>query len=241
MFFKRRRPVEEPEEPAVLPVDPQVLASLDRLEKAGVQVTAWPGTGEPHTTAVVGLGKDSFFVDTLSPPDGDLLVKPGTPLVMETLLQGMLYRFETRALGRVRFVDELPAFRLEYPAEIHVERRRKSPRVPTHGDASLSFLQPFACDAPVVNVSRGGVAFEYGAELGRLRRGLVLKDLLLEVGRHPVVAVQARVVAQVVCELGGLGLPRRYRASLAFLGLTPSESSVIGAYVDEITPTDYEA
>lgn len=241
MFRKKWKPLRESEEPTLPSVDPQILNTLDRLEKAGVQVTLQAERGESYTTAVVGLGRDSFFIDTLSPPDGDSLVKPGTWLKMDTLLQGTIYRFETKALGRVRFVDELPAFRVEYPEQIRSERRRKSPRVPTPGDASLSFLEPFACDAPVVNISRGGVAFEYGAELGRLQRGTLLKGLLLEMGRHPVISVPARVVAQVVCELGGLGLPRRYRASLSFQGLSTSQTSVLNAYLEEITPPGFEA
>jgi c-di-GMP-binding flagellar brake protein YcgR len=241
MFRKKPTPPPEYEEPLASPVDPRVLEILDRLEKAGVQLTVRLGKGAAYTTAVVGLGKESFFVDTLSPPDGDQLMKPGTRVDFETLFQGTLYLFEARAQGRVRFVDELPAFRVGYPEKIRGERRRKTPRVPTPGDASLSFLQPFACDAPVVNVSEGGVALEYGAELGRLRRGTVLKDLLLELGSYPVISIQARVVAQVVCELGGLGLPRRYRVSLAFQGLSASDMDVVRAYLQDVTPVDFQA
>lgn len=241
MFRKRSSPSAEAEEAFLPPVDPRVLEILDRLEKAGVQLLVRAGNGEVHTSAVVGLGRDCFFIDTFSPPEGDQLVQPGTFLAMETLYQGISYHFQAKVLGRVRFVDELPAFRVEYPETIRGERRRRTPRVPTRDDASLSFLQPFACDAPVVNVSEGGIAFEYAAELGRLPRGALLKEVLLELGEHPVVPIQARVVGQVVCELGGLGLPRRYRVSLAFQGLSSAAEDVIEAYLRDVSPNDLRA
>lgn len=241
MFGRKKAPPEELEEEVFPPANPRVLEVLERLEKTGGQLTVRPDKGDAHTSAVVGLGRDSFFIDTLSPPEGDVLVKPGSRVRIETLFQGILYRFEAKVLGRVRFVDELPAFRLEYPDDIPGERRRKSPRIATNGDASLSFLQPFACDAPVVNVSEGGAAFEYGAELGRLRRGAVLKGLLLELGRLPVISIQARVVAQVVCELGGLGLPRRYRVGIVFQGLSPSELELVRTYLQATAPPSFRA
>lgn len=234
IFGKKKAPELDDEEPAALPVAAEVMEILDRLEKAGGQLTVRTRDGETFTSSVVGLGRDAFFIDTLSPPEGDLRVAAGGILTVETLFQGMLYRFDAAVSGKVRFVDELPAFKVAYPERIHAERRRRSPRVETSGDASLSFLQPFSCDAPVVNLSEGGLAFDLGAELGRLRRGTVIRDLLLELGAHPVVSVQGRVVGQVVSELGGLGLPRRYRVSLAFQALEGREREVVLAYLAEL-------
>jgi c-di-GMP-binding flagellar brake protein YcgR len=211
-----------------------VLEVLDRLEKAGGQLTVRTRDGQTYASAVVGLGRDAFFIDTLSPPEGDERVRAGAPLIVETLFQGTSYRLETVVIGKVRFVDELPAFKLRYPGDIRAERRRKTPRVETKGDASLSFLQPFPCDAPVVNVSEGGLAFEHGAELGRLRRGTVIREILLELGGHDVISVQGRVVGQVVSELGGIGLPRRYRVSVAFQGLRDSDREVVVSYLAEL-------
>jgi hypothetical protein len=195
-------------------VSPEVLEVLQRLEKSGVQLLVQLTGTDVYTTEVVGLGRDGFFIDTFSPPEGDRRVIPGARLYVETLYQGMTYTFETTAQGKVQFVDELPAFKVAYPEAIRSERRRKSPRVETRGDASLSFLSPFACDAPVVNLSEGGLAFDYGADLGRLRMGTL------------------------VAELGGLSLPSRYRASLAFQGLGAKEEAVVRAYLAELKGAD---
>jgi c-di-GMP-binding flagellar brake protein YcgR len=244
VFFRRKKDLPSPpDEPLEPEVDPRVLEILDRLEKMGILLTVRPGTAqdESYTTAVVGLGRDGFFVDTFSPPEGDARVRPGALLVFETLYQGFTYRFETNALSRVQFVDELPAFKLQYPQQIDGERRRKSPRIETSGDCSLSFLRPFSCDAPVVNLSEGGLAFEHGTELGRLRNGMVIRDILLELGTQPVVTVQGRVVGVVVCELGGLSLPRRYRVSLAFQGLADAHRDVIQTYLAEARPKGFSA
>lgn len=235
MVFRKKRPPEpEPEEPAAPPVAAEVMEILDRLEKGGGQLTVHTADGGSYTSAVIGLGRDAFYLDTLSPPEGDLRVAGGGRLSVETLFQGIQYRFDAFVTGKVRFVDELPAFKVEYPDRIEAERRRKSPRVAIQGDASLSFLQPFSCDAPVVNLSEGGLAFELAAELGRLRRGTMLRDVLLELGGHPVFAVQGRVVGQTVSELGGLGLPRRYRVSLAFQGLAAPGRDLIRTYLAEL-------
>ncbi len=239
MLFRKTKktgppPAEAPTpEPEVPPTDPQVLETLERLKKAGVQLLVHAGGPDAYTTEVVGLGRDGFFVDTLSPPDGDRRMVPGRPVRVETLLQGISYAFETEVLAKVQFVDELPAFKLAYPDEIPGERRRKSPRIDTAGDASLSFLHPFRLDAPVVNVSEGGLAFEYEAAIGRLRPGTVVREILLELGRLPVITVQGRVVGNVVAELGGISLPRRYRASLAFEGMDEAGLSVIRSYIAE--------
>jgi len=233
LLFRKKKPAEPPPaaEPSVPSPDPQVVRTLERLQQSGAQLLVRAGGAEAYTSVVLGLGRDGFFVDTLSPPEGDRRVTPGTRVEIETLLQGITYTFGARVLGKVQFVDELPAFKLAYPEAIHGEKRRKSPRVETAGDVTLSFLRPFACDAPVVNLSEGGMAFEYDAELGRLRRGTVIAEILLELGPHPVVTVQGRVVGHVVAGLGGLTLPRRYRASVAFEGLDDRALETIRAYL----------
>lgn len=233
-------PAPAPEAPAGL-ADPAVLEALQALEKAGVQLLAQMGGSDVYTTEVLGLGRDGFFVDTLSPPEGDRRAQPGTRMVLESLYQGITYTFETSVLGRVPFVDELPAFKLSYPTEVRAERRRRSPRLETRGDASLAFRVPFPCDAPVVNLSEGGLAFDYDAELGRLIQGTVLREVLLELGTRPVVAVQGRVVGNLVVELGTLSLPRRYRAGLAFQSLSAEAAGAILGYLGELRPADVRA
>lgn len=236
MLFRKKTapappPADEPPETPAPAVAPQVLQTLERLQKTGVQLLIRMPPDEVFTSGVVGLGRDSFFIDTLSPPEGDRRVRAGATVEVETLLQGMRYTFAAQVLGKVQFVDELPAFRVAYPAEIRGEQRRKSPRLRTRGDASLSFLHPFACDAPVVDVSEGGVAFEYPAELGRLRRGAVIREVLLELADSPVLTVHGKVVGNLVAELGALSLPRRYRASLALEGLGAAQREVLRAYL----------
>jgi c-di-GMP-binding flagellar brake protein YcgR len=214
---------------------------LQRLEKAGVQLLVRPAGPDEYTSEVVGLGMDAFFIDTLSPPDGDARLAAGARVQVETLVQGITYIFHTVSQGKVQFVDELPALKLAYPTEVDSERRRKSPRVDTRGGASLSFLKPFACDAPVVNLSEGGMAFEYAAELGRLKVDTMMQEVLLELGNRPVVRVQGRVVGNLVVEVGGLSLPRRYRTSLAFHGLAQSHRAQIRDYLDELKAVDVSA
>ena len=242
MLFRRKKappsPPEETQEPFA---DPAVLEALQRLEKAGVQLLVQLSGPDVFTSEVVGLGRDAFFIDTLSPPEGDRRVVPGARLQVETLYQGMTYLFEAPVVGRVQFVDELPAFKLNYPSTIRAERRRKSPRVEAREDASLSFLVPFACDARVVNLSEGGLGFDYDAEVGRLRLGTVVRDVLLELGPRPVFAVQGRVVGNLVVELGALSLPRRYRASLAFQGLSSEGLEQIRDYLAELKGVDATA
>ncbi len=232
MLFRRRKAVSEaPPAPSQPPPPAEVLQTLERLQKAGSQLLVRLAGGEAYTSLLLALGREAIFVDTLSPPEGDRLMLPGTLVEIESLDQGVTYRFEARVLGKVQYVDELPAFRLTYPRAVRAERRRKSPRVATQGDASLLFLRPFRCEAPVINVSEGGLAFEYDAELGRLGSGVRIRDILLELGDQPVVTVHGRVVAHVVAALGGLTLPRRYRASLAFEDLEPGAREVIRQYV----------
>ncbi len=235
LFRKKRSPLPEaqgPEteaDPPVIP--PEVFGPLERLHKAGAQVLVRVGASEGYTTSVVGLGRDAFFLDTLSPPDGDRRVRAGTYLTAESLLAGVRYAFRARVLGKVEFVDELPAFRLAYPDEVTAAQRRQSPRLRTRGDVSASFLQPFPCDAPVVDLSEGGLALEYEADRGRLRTGTRVRELLLELGDQPVIPVQGRVVANLVIEVGGLSLPRRYRASLAFEDLSPAHREAVRSYL----------
>ncbi|MDW7712549.1 MAG: flagellar regulator YcgR PilZN domain-containing protein [Deferrisomatales bacterium] len=243
-FPWKKPPPDPPDRTETVPeptAAPEVLGILQRMEKGGVQLLVQLTGTDVYTTEVVGLGRDGFFVDTLSPPEGDRRVTAGARMSFETLLQGVTYTFEAPVVGRVQFVDELPAFKLSYPERIDAEQRRKSPRVETRGDASLSFLAPFPCDAPVVNLSEGGLAFDYGADRGRLRTGTVLRDVLVELGRHPVVAAQGRVVGNVVAELGALSLPSRYRAGLAFQGLQPEVLAVIRAYLAELEGGDVTA
>ncbi len=235
---KNPQPTTPSEEAPSRLADPAVLEALQRLEKAGVQLLAQMSGSEVYTTEVLGLGRDGFFVDTLSPPEGDRRALPGTTILLESLYQGITYTLETTVLGRVQFVDELPAFKLSYPTEVRQERRRRSPRLRTRGDASLSFRAPFPCDAPVVNLSQGGLAFDYDAELGRLSQGTMVRDILLELGRYPVVAVQGRVVGNLVVELGTLSLPRRYRAGLAFQSLSADAAAAVRGYLGELQPAD---
>jgi c-di-GMP-binding flagellar brake protein YcgR len=236
LLFRKKRALSFPVDvPAQTLADPGVLQILERLEKAGAQLLVrLEGIDEVYTTEVVGLGRDGFFVDTLSPPGGDRRVRAGALLSVETLYQGISHTFSASVLGRVQFIDELPAFKIAFPAEIRSERRRKSPRLAIQGGASLSFLSPFSCDAPVVNLSEGGLAFEYEADAGRLRTGAVVRDILLELGTHPVVTVQGRIVGNMVAELGGISLPKSYRASLAFQSLDPAALEVIRLYLSEI-------
>ena len=214
---------------------------LQRLEKAGVQLLVRPGGLEDFTTEVVGLGIDAFFIDTLTPPGGDARLAAGATLEIETLYQGITHIFRTTSQGRVQFVDELPAFKLDYPQQVDSERRRKSPRLDTRDDASLSFLKPFACDAPVVNLSAGGLAFEYAAELGRAKVGALIREVLLELGNRPVLRLQVRVVGNLVVELGGISLPRRFRTSVSFQGLSADAREQIGDYLEELKSVDVSA
>ncbi|HSH68941.1 MAG TPA: PilZ domain-containing protein [Deferrisomatales bacterium] len=238
MLFRKKPPAPQPHpgpEPAPEPrVPAPVMDLLQRLEKAGVQLLVRPGGPDEYTSEVVGLGTDAFFIDTLSPPEGDGRLRAGARVQIETLVQGVTYTFRTVSQGKVQFVDELPALKLEYPTEVNGERRRKSPRVDTRGGASLSFLKPFACDAPVVNLSVGGMAFEYAADLGRFKVGAIVPDVLLELGSHPVLRVQGRVVGNLVVELGGISLPRRYRTSLSFQDLAPKHLEQIRSYLEEL-------
>jgi c-di-GMP-binding flagellar brake protein YcgR len=231
-------PKDEPNHP---PAAPETLELLQRLEKSGVQLLVRPGGPEEYTSEVVGVGMDAFFIDTLSPPEGDRWLKPGKSVGFETLFQGITYTFEAEVKGKVQFIDELPAFKLEYPRALDSVKRRRSPRVETAGDASLSFLQPFAGDGPVVNLSEGGLAFEYESGLGRLRKGTLLKEVLLELGEVGIITVQGRIVGNVVAELGGLSLPRRYRASLSFHGLSRRELDTIRAYLTTLQAVDVTA
>jgi len=246
LFRKNKKPKTQqpqpqaPESPPVPPVDTAVLETLQRLEKAGVQLSVNLGGVELYTSEVVGVGRDAYFIDTMSPPEGDRRAVAGARAKIETLLSGTTYSFESKVLGKVQFLDELPAFKLSYPHEISEERRRKSPRIDTiDSGASISFLSPFSCDAVVVNLSEGGLAFEYDADLGRLKRGAVIDEVLVELGQNPVFSVRCKVVGNLIAELGGLGLPRKYRASLAFLGLSRVNLQLIQAYLTGLKAFDF--
>jgi len=241
LFRRKTAPPPAPEKTPEPMADPAVLEILQRLEKAGVQLLVQLAGPDVYTSEVVGLARDAFFIDTLSPPEGDRRVVAGARLQVETLYQGMTYLFDAPVVGRVQFVDELPAFKIGYPEHIRAERRRRSPRVEAREDASLSFLVPFSCDARVVNLSEGGLAFDYDADVGRLRLGTVVRDILLELGDRPVFQVQGRVVGNLVVELGALSLPRRYRASLAFQGLSAEGLGAIRDYLAELKGVDVTA
>ena len=71
IFRKRRAPDPAPEAPAGPLAPPEVLETLDRLAKGGGQLTVRTRDGQTYTSAVVGLGRDAFYIDTLSPPEGD--------------------------------------------------------------------------------------------------------------------------------------------------------------------------
>lgn len=243
MFKKKKKqvpPTPQPEQRPPEPiVDPTVLETLQRLEKAGVQLSVNIGGVESYTSEVVGVGRDAFFIDTMSPPEGDRRAVEGKTIKIETLLSGISYSFEGRILGKVQFLDELPAFKISYPKTIGEARRRKSPRINTVGSgASISFLHPFSCDAPVVNLSEGGLAFEYDANMGRLRRGATIDEILLELGQNPVISVRCKAVGNLIAELGGLGLPRKYKASLTFQGLSGRDLQIIQTYLASLKTLD---
>lgn len=214
--------------------DPRVFAALDRMEKAGVQLLVRFGRSEIFTSTLLGLGRDAFFIDTLSPPSGDQLAVRGSTVDIETLINGITYRFTAKVMGKVEFLDDLPAFKLAYPASVSEEHRRKSRRIRTRGTASISFLEPFNCDAPVVDISEGGFAFEYGAEMGRLRNGTRLNGVLLELGIRGVVKVDADVVVSVVSGLGGLSLPKTYRTGVRLVGLSGADRAKLKSYLEEL-------
>lgn len=223
--------VGEAERPAA---EPRVLATLDAMQKSGVQLAVRFGRSEIFLSSVVGLGREAFFIDTFTPPTGDALALPGAPIGVESLMGGTTLRFSTRILGKVEFLDELPAFKIEYPAVVVEEKRRKSPRIVTGGTASISFLEPFRCDATVVDISETGFAFEYGAHYGKLRAGTRLSGALLEIGARGVMTVEAEVVETLVASLGGLSLPRTYRAGARLVGVSVAERARIKAYMQDI-------
>lgn len=246
LFRKNKMPKTQqpqPQSPERSPgptVAPAVLETLQRLEKAGVQLSVDLGGFEQYTSEVVGVGRGAYFIDAMSPHDGDRRAVEGARARIETLLSGITYSFESKVLGKVQFLDELPAFKLSYPHEIRGERRRKSPRIDTSDSgASISFLRPFSCDAVVVNLSEGGLAFEYDADLGRLKRGAVIDEVLVELGQNPVFSVRCKIVGNLIAELGGLGLPLKYRASLAFLGLSRVNLQLIQAYLTGLKTFDF--
>lgn len=212
-------------------LDPVVFHLLDRLEKVGAQLLVRLEGKQMFSTTVVGLGHDGFYIDTLTPPSGDALMSKGAAVTLESLLGGVSYDFSCKVVSKVRFLDELPAFKLGYPEVIDEGRRRKSPRVLTQGSSRISFSRPFECSATVCDISEGGLAFEYDAELGRLANGTLLGGVLLEVEGKPAVELHPEVVGNLVTELGGLSLPSRYRTSVSFSRLGSAERSAIESYI----------
>jgi c-di-GMP-binding flagellar brake protein YcgR len=219
------------EEPTI---DPVIFHILDRLEKVGAQLLVRLGAKEVYTTTVVGLGHDGFFIDTLTPPSGDARMQKAAAVEVESLLGGVSYDFSSRVISKVRFLDELPAFKLSYPTGIDEGRRRRSPRILAKSTASISFSRPFKCNATVHDISVGGLAFEYDAEFGRLANGTLLGGVLLEIEGQPAIEVHPEVVGNLVVELGGLSLPSRYRTSVSFTRIGKSELKSIESYIDAL-------
>jgi c-di-GMP-binding flagellar brake protein YcgR len=224
----------EGEEPTI---DPTMFRILERLEKVGSQLLVRLGGRDMYTTTVVGLGRDGFFIDTLTPPTGDAHLRKGAVVELEALLGGVSYHLTSRVVSKVQFLDELPAFKLDYPVNVDETRRRKSPRVPTKGTASISFSRPFQCEATVRDISAGGLAFEYQAELGRLPSGTLLGGALLEMSGQPILEIHPEVVGNLVVELGGLSLPSRYRTSVSFTRLNERGHRFLENYIEALRTT----
>lgn len=215
-------------------ISPEVFEVLDRLQKSGTQLTVRFSRSEVYTSELLGLGKDGFFIDTFSPPQGDRHAKAGRLIELESIIEGISYVFRTTVMGKVRFLDDMPAFKLAYPQTLKQEARRKNNRHPTKGTSRISFIRPFACDAPVVDIGEGGFAFEYSAELGRLAHDTRLGGAMLEMGPHGVMEVKVEVVGSLVASLGGLSLPATYRTGVRFLSLSEFEKHKLGEYLKSL-------
>lgn len=215
-------------------VNPEVFKKLDSLQKAGAQLSVRFMRNEAYTTSILGLGRDGFFIDTLSPPSGDRHALEGRPVQIEALLDGESYLIRTSVLGKVSFLDELPAFKLAYPKEMRHEQRRKNRRLPTRGTAKLVFTRPFDCEGEVVDIGEGGLAFEYNAEQGRLATGTRIGGAVLELGQYGELGIKGEVVGLLVAALGGLSLPSTYRAGLRFVTLTELEKARLAEYLKSL-------
>lgn len=215
-------------------VDPGIFRSLESLEKAGAQLSLRFTRHEAYTSTILGLGRDGFFIDTLSPPSGDRHAADGRPVQVETLLDGESFTFRSTVLGKVGFLDDMPAFKLSYPQEVRREQRRKNRRLHARGTSRVTFTRPFECEGSVMDVGEGGLAFEYNAELGRLTAGTRIGGALLEMGQYGTIEIGAEVVGVLVASLGGLSLPSTYRAGARFVSLTETARTKLGDYLKSL-------
>lgn len=236
MFFSRKKkdaatPKERDDAPEV---EPEIFRTLEGLEKAGAQLSLRFTRHEAYTSTILGLGRDGFFIDTLSPPSGDRHAAEGRPVQVETLLDGESYTFRTNVVGKVGFLDDMPAFKLGYPTELKREQRRKNRRLHAKGTSRFTFTRPFECEGTVVDIGEGGLAFEYNAEIGRLAAGTRIGGGLLEMGQYGTVEVGAEVVGILVASLGGLSLPSSYRAGARFVSLSETAKAKLGEYLKSL-------
>lgn len=236
MFFgKKKKAAEQSGARDDLPgVSPETFKTLEGLEKAGAQLSLRFTRHEAYTSTILGLGRDGFFIDTLSPPSGDRHAVEGRPVQIETLLDGVSFNFSAKIIGKVGFLDDMPAFKLTYPAELRHEQRRKNRRIHARGTSRLKFTRPFECEGTVVDIGEGGLAFEYNAEEGRLAPGTRIGGGLLEMGQYGVIEVGAEVVGLLVASLGGLSLPSTYRAGLRFTSVTENARAHLAEYLKSL-------
>lgn len=216
------------------PPSQEVFAALESLKKAGVQLAVRFAGNELYTSEILGLGRDGFFIDTLTPPSGDRQARPGRPVEFQSILEGISFAFKCEVIGKVKFLDELPAFKMTYPASVKHEARRKNNRLNTRGTARLIFMRPFDCDADVVDIGEGGLAFEYQSNLGRLTPGTRLGGARLDMGSFGTIDVKAEVMGTLVASIGGLSLPSSYRSGIRFFGLTESERAKLSEYLKSL-------
>lgn len=216
------------------PASREVFSMLDNLKKAGVQLAVRFAGTELFTSEILGLGRDGFFIDTLTPPSGDRQAKPGRSAEFQSMLEGISYIFKCEVIGKVKFLDELPAFKMSYPVAVRNEARRKNNRLNALGTARFIFMRPFDCDADVVDVGEGGLAFEYPSSLGRLAPGTRLGGTRLDMGSFGTIEVKAEVVGTLVASIGGLSLPSSYRSGVRFFGLNENERVKLTDYLKSL-------
>ncbi len=213
---------------------PEVFHKLETLKKAGVQLSLRFTSHEAYTSEILGLGRDGFFIDTLTPPAGDRQARKGRSVEIQSILEGVSYGFKSEIVGKVQFLDELPAFKLLYPAEVLEEARRKTARLNARGTSRITFIRPFSCDASVEDIGLGGLSFEYPAETGRLAPGTRLGGAVLELGPFGLIELRADVVGTLVASIGGLSLPATYRSGIKFQSLGESEKNRLTEYLKSL-------
>jgi len=237
MFFGKKRRIEVPEgekRSVGEGIAPEIFRVLESLEKAGTQLVVRFSRNDGFTSSILGLGREDFYIDTLSPPSGDRRAKPGALVEVESLLDGERYHFKTTVTGKVEFLDELPAFKLRYPDELIHEQRRKTKRLSSKSTAWVSFLRPFACDAVVTDIGSGGLGFEYPAEQGRLPVGMRLGGVKLDMGIYGIIEVRGEIVVTLVASLGGLSLPASYRTGMRFTSIGDAERAKLDEYLKSL-------